>query len=244
MNIILIDDEPKIRNGLLKFLNTHFEGKHSFVAFGDSPLALEYLSKHPVDSIITDISMPELSGLELIQRIRETNQEVSIIILSGYSNFSYAQKAIELGVRRYLTKPTNPKEVISIINSIEEELSQKMKEEDEKYDAEDSNLIICRAKDYIATNFAQKISLKSISEALYISPNYLCKLFKRSTGKHLTEYIVEYRMAKAKKNLKNLQYKVSEVAEMVGYNDTKYFSSTFKKICGLTPLEYRNSQEQ
>ena len=81
-----------------------------------------------------------------------------------------------------------------------------------------------------------------MSEELHLSPNYLCELFKRHTGKNLMEYVTEYRMMKARSYLNHVEYKVSDVAEMVGYKEAKYFSSTFKKIYGMTPLEYRNKR--
>ena len=68
---------------------------------------MEYLKGGQADVIITDIKMPRMSGLDLIYKIRAVNAEVDVIIVSGYTNFSYAQRAIELGVTRYLTKPTN-----------------------------------------------------------------------------------------------------------------------------------------
>lgn len=241
MHIVIVDDEPKIRNGLLKLLSAHV-GWEVTGAFEEAKEALKFLYENPVDVMITDIKMPELSGLDLISRIREANQEVDIVILSGYSNFTYAQRAIELGVRRYLTKPTNPKEVISVLSKIEEELNCKEKVEDERPDVEASNLIVSKTLEYIERNYSGKITLKDMADELFITPNYLCRLFKRHTGKNLMEYVTEYRMLKAQKFLKDIHYKISEISEMVGYNDTKYFSSTFKKIYGMTPLDYRNGK--
>jgi len=241
MNLIIIDDEPKARKGLLKLLGSN-GGWKVLGAFEEAMAAMKFMYENPVDVMITDIRMPEISGLELIHQIRQINQEVQIIIISGYSNFSYAQKAIELGVRRYLTKPTNTKELISILTTIEEEFSEKIQKEIEKPDIETSNLIVAKTIEYIEINYSRKITLKGMADELYISPNYLCRLFKRHTNRNLMEYVTGYRMNKAKKYLKDIQYKVSEVAEMTGYNDTKYFSSTFKKIYKMTPLEYRNGK--
>ena len=66
--------------------------------FEDALSALTALYDDEADVIVTDIKMPEVSGLELIRQIRERNQDIHIVILSGHSNFAYAQKAIELGV--------------------------------------------------------------------------------------------------------------------------------------------------
>ena len=91
--------------------------------------ALEQLSVSYADVIITDIKMPEINGLDLINRIREKDENTKIIILSGYSDFSFAQRAIELGVTRYLTKPTNARELIGILEEIEKNIQKHRSEE-------------------------------------------------------------------------------------------------------------------
>ena len=98
MKILIIDDEPKIRNGLSNLL-TRREGWEVAGAYENAADALKYLAVNQVDVMITDIKMPEISGLELIARIRERDKKTAIIILSGYSNFQFAQRAIELGVK-------------------------------------------------------------------------------------------------------------------------------------------------
>lgn len=241
MNIIIVDDEPKIRNGLLKLLASH-EGWNVTGVFEDAKKALQFLDMHKADIMITDIRMPEISGLELIEDIRKKNDKISIIILSGYGTFSYAQKAIELGVIRYLTKPTDPKELVNVIESIEKELIYELESESDSLKPKVSNLIILNAIQYIESNYKNKIALKSMAEELFITPNYLCELFKKHTGKNLSQYISEYRAHKAKKYLAQLEYKVSDVADLVGFGNAKYFSSTFKKLYGITPLEYRNKK--
>ncbi len=244
MNIVIVDDEPKIRNGLNKLLDAR-ENWNVVGAFEDAKSALKFLYEQEVDVIITDIKMPEVSGLELISQIREKNKDVCIIILSGYSNFSFAQKAIQLGVTRYMTKPTNPKELISVLRTIENERKlgkEEDRKEDKKEEFEVSNLLVLKAMEYIEMNYSKKIALKDIAAELFISPNYLCDLFKRHMGKNLSEYIIEYRMQKAKKLLGQLEYKISDIADIIGFGDAKYFSSTFKKMYGVTPLEYRNGK--
>lgn len=241
MNILIVDDEPKIRNGLEKLLGSK-EGWQVCGAFETAPEALEYLEQNPADVMITDIRMPGQSGLDLIQQLRDANRDIRIIILSGYSEFSYAQKAIQLGVLRYLTKPTSPTELFEVLEEVEKDLAQIQKCEETAMDVEKSNLLIKQTITYIEENFSAKITLRSISDALYISPNYLCRLFKQQTGRNLMEYLASYRMQMAKQYLKDVQYKISQVAEMVGYHDTRYFSSSFKKYTGMTPMDYRNNQ--
>ncbi|SET80922.1 response regulator transcription factor [Lacrimispora sphenoides] len=248
MKLIIVDDEPKIRKGLTKLLDAQ-EGFQVTGVFEDVHSALKALYELEADVIITDIKMPEVSGLELIRQIRERNLNIRIIILSGYSNFSYAQKAIELGVTRYLLKPTDSRELLSVLRELEQELFPETHEKEERQDRpaegenEVGNLLVLKAIQYIAVHYGGRITLTDMAGELHLSPNYLCELFKRHTGKNLMEYVTEYRMQKAKSYLNHVEYKVADVAEMVGYKEAKYFSSAFKKAYGITPLEYRNRRQ-
>lgn len=237
MDIVIVDDEPKIRNGLNKLLN----GRGNWRVIGvyeDGAEALKNLAVHQPDVIITDIKMPEINGLDMIARMRESGQKAEIIILSGYSDFAFAQRAIELGVVRYLTKPTKTMELFRVLETLEEKLSADQKAGNETLAV--GNLMVQKAVDYIALNYSGKISLKSIAAELYLSPNYLSELFKRHTGKNISEYITEYRLQKAEKYLRQPEYKIAEVSELVGFGDARYFSSLFKRQYGTTPIEYRN----
>lgn len=238
MNIIIIDDEPKIRNGIKNLLSRYDSWTVSGV-FENAKEALRFLANETMDVIITDIKMPEMSGLELIARLREKNTDAKIIILSGYSDFRYAQKAVELGVYRYLVKPTNPRELIEILESIEKKMNEEGGTEKEEK-TEIKNLIVKKAIDYIELNYSQKIMLKEIAEELYVSPNYLSELFKKHTGKNISEFITDFRLEKSKMYLGKVEYNVADAAELTGIGNARYFSNLFKKKYGMTPSEYRN----
>lgn len=237
MDIVIVDDEPKIRNGLSKLLdgrgNWHVTG-----TYADAMDALKNMAFCSPDVIITDIKMPEINGLDMIDRMRETDQEAYIIILSGYSDFGFAQRAIELGVTRYLTKPTKRRELLGVLEEIEGKMSEKQKGGEEKKEV--SNLMVQKAMDYIALNYSEKISLKNIAEELYLSPNYLSELFKRHTDKNISEYITQFRLDKARRYLQQPEYKIADVSDLAGFGDPRYFSSMFKRQYGMTPNEYRN----
>lgn len=237
MKILIIDDEPKIRNGLSNLL-TRREGWEVAGAYENAADALKYLAVNQVDVMITDIKMPEISGLELIARIRERDKKTAIIILSGYSNFQFAQRAIELGVSRYLTKPTNPRELICVLEETEKKLGGKQEKEEDS--GKIPNLFVQKAADYIKLNYSEKISIKEIADQLYLSPNYLSELFKKHTGKTISEYLTEYRLEKACQLLDHAEYRVGDVSGMVGIHDGRYFGNMFKKKYGMTPTEYRN----
>lgn len=245
MYIVVIDDEPKIRKGLERHLSMHIGW--NVKTFENPESALEYLYMHEVDVVITDIRMPEMSGLDMIERLRKVNPKIAIIILSGYSRFDYAQRAIELGVRKYMTKPTDPEELTEVLEGIQEEcletakdLKRKVLWPEECDGSNMNNLLVLKAMEYMNRNYSSRVTLKSVAEILYISPNYLSELFSKTTGVRFSDYLQQIRMEKAKILLKDVSYRISDITEMVGFTDSRYFSSSFKKVCGMTPKEYRN----
>ncbi len=97
-------------------------------------------------------------------------------------------------------------------------------------------------ENYIASEYSNpSLSIKAISDYVRLSSSYICTLFKEKTGTTLNQYITEYRMYRAKELLSDPRYRVSEVSENVGYNDSNYFSKLFRKSFGLSPSEFRES---
>ncbi|MFH5183472.1 response regulator [Paenibacillus sp. TAB 01] len=108
---------------------------------------------------------------------------------------------------------------------------------------DDGNNIAVRAKKYMLENYDKDISLKSVSQYLNITPNYLSSLFKRTMNENFIDFLIHARIEQAKHLLKNSSSKVYEIGMKVGYPDAYYFSKIFKKVTGLTPQEYRNCQK-
>ena len=104
-----------------------------------------------------------------------------------------------------------------------------------------SKKVVHRVKEYIASHYADPISLSQLSDLVDISPNYLSKLFYEQTGEPCTKYLTRIRMEKAAELLKkHPEIKISQVSEQVGYLGVKYFSYVFKQYYHLTPGEYRD----
>jgi len=93
----------------------------------------------------------------------------------------------------------------------------------------------------IEKDYGKKIGVVEIAEQMGISSNYLNTVFRRETQYSIGEYLNAVRLKHAKRMLRNTNLKVYEIAEQVGFSDTYYFSSVFKKQVGLTPSEYRNA---
>ncbi|HZG86588.1 response regulator [Paenibacillus sp.] len=99
--------------------------------------------------------------------------------------------------------------------------------------------IIADIKKYIDSRYDQDLSLQSLSEQFFISREYVSRKFKQEYGLNVSDYVESVRIEHAQTLLANEGLSVAEVAEMVGYQDARYFSKVFGKAVGLSPMQYR-----
>ena len=102
------------------------------------------------------------------------------------------------------------------------------------------NRPISQAKQYIQAHYSEALSLDNLSNQVGFSPSYFSTLFGKETGKTFTEYLTGVRIEEAKKLLRDSNIYIELICKMVGRNDSKRFSKTFKKVTGISPTEYRN----
>ncbi len=126
--VLLVDDEEMVTQGLSRFVPWEECGYVVAGTATSADKALAFLEKEPVDLVITDITMPVKSGLDLIEALNEKYPNIKTVILSGYSDFSYAQQAIRLGALDYLTKPIN----FGAIRALLERVRLKLDEENQR----------------------------------------------------------------------------------------------------------------
>ncbi|MBO4902703.1 MAG: response regulator [Lachnospiraceae bacterium] len=165
MKVLIVDDEPFITQGLRLLIDWEEEGFEIAGCLENGKEALQFLKENEVDLILTDIRMPELSGLDLMEQVKEEHiSDAYFIIMSGYDDFGYAQKALRMGCVDYLLKPVDGAELIEILKKIRS--TEREKEEDKirrdklekaylgrnmisrligTYDMKSSRTIICNA---------------------------------------------------------------------------------------------------
>ena len=105
-------------------------------------------------------------------------------------------------------------------------------------EVEASDSIVSRAKAFVHEHYKEDISRTEIAECVYLTPEYMAKMFKKETGISLKQYITDFRIDKAKELLSRADVRISDVATEVGFDNFSYFSTVFKKTTGLTPNEY------
>ena len=115
---MIVDDEPLMRTYLAQNIPAFSSLFDVSAAAKDGLEAVELLKKIPVDVVITDIKMPEMDGLSLAKHIHENYPGITVIIISGFSDFEYAQKAIRYNVKDYLLKPLVDKTLIDLLDAL------------------------------------------------------------------------------------------------------------------------------
>jgi two-component system, response regulator YesN len=116
--LIIVDDEAIIREGLRDMVDWPSLGFEVAGCFEDGREAIDFLADHPVDVVLTDIMMDEVTGIDIARHIHEHDPGIRIVLLSGYRDFAFAQQAIEFHVFRYLLKPVDFDELAGLFTEI------------------------------------------------------------------------------------------------------------------------------
>ena len=127
MRILIVEDEVMIREGLAKLIKFH-TGHTVIGEASNGQEGLNLAVRFKPQLVITDIRMPVMDGLQMIEKFHEMNLNIRAVILSGYSEFEYARKAIYYGVEDYLLKPLAAEDIVDVLERIE----KKMEEEEQK----------------------------------------------------------------------------------------------------------------
>ncbi len=127
--MIVLDDEPMIRSGLSSIVPWAELGYELVAVFEDGKEGIDYLERHEVDVVLTDIRMVEVSGLEVARRVFERKWRTKVVIISGYREFEYAKSAMQYNVRHFLLKPTRYEEIYGVFAGLKAELDGERAEE-------------------------------------------------------------------------------------------------------------------
>jgi two-component system response regulator YesN len=121
---------------------------------------------------------------------------------------------------------------------------KKICDEISKYQRNSSKRVIDDIKSIIYEKYDEDISINSLAKDVYLTPSYICLLFKQETGETINDFLTNVRIEKAKELINGKMTKLYEVSKKVGYSDPKYFSKLFKKLTGVNPSEYNKSNTQ
>ncbi|GAM15675.1 response regulator transcription factor [Mesobacillus selenatarsenatis] len=171
--VLIADDEKNIRLGIQAMIKREYPDFETFIA-SDGQEALDSILENKPDIVITDIKMPRMDGIQLIKELQQLEEiETSIVILSGYDDFTYAKEAIKHKVKDYLLKPVNRAELFNTLNTIIEELenSQKMTFQHlDDYRASQLNYILLNPniQQEVVEDLYRKMKIESYPDGYYV----------------------------------------------------------------------------
>lgn len=239
--LIILDDEVHICDGIAKIFPWKNIGFEVSGIFNSPNEALRYIDTHTIDVLMTDIRMPQISGIDVAKKLEISHPEIRVIFMSGYSDFEYMKSAIIYSVYDYILKPLNYDELLKCFQRLRDELDLhngvSQVNEPPSYYAK----ITQTAKEYILSHL-QSATLEEVSTLVHMSAGYLSQILKDHAGKSFSALLLEMRMEKAKELLEQINYKQYEIALMVGYTNPKNFSRAFKQYYGISPKQYRNGE--
>lgn len=246
--VVIIDDEDIIVEGLRRVVNWEKYNCEVVATASDAHMGGCVIREHHPDIVFTDIKMPNMDGLTMLAGLKGEFPDLQITVLTGYRDFEYAKRAIQIGVTRFLLKPSKMNEIEEALQAMTENLNRQHgaipvaatpSEPEEKTNPAGS-FILNSALKYIETHYAEKLTLTALADKIYVSQWYLSKLLNKYTDKSFSDLLNQTRINQAKKLLAEPSLKIHEISDMVGFGDVTHFSKIFKKFEGVSPNEYRN----
>ena len=238
LKVLLVDDEIMIREGFKRLFDWEAHGCEVVGEASDGMEALTQIDTLLPDIVIMDINIPIMNGLKVIEVSRTKHPEIAYVIVSGYDDFSYCKKALQLQITDYILKPVNYEEFGSCIDNLKISMYNSKTSENSALDKNDERVISSIMR-YMQEHLSEEISLSVLAEEFHLNPQYISQLFKNEIGVGFLAYLTNIRIEKAKKLLLSTSLSVTEIAEHTGYSDYRVFTKVFKKTEGITPSQFR-----
>lgn len=249
--IMVVEDNDELREYIVKELT--FKGYKVFDA-SNGKEALAIAQKISLGLIISDLMMPEMNGFELCLAIKKSinTSHLPFILLTSLHDKEYIIQGLSSGADEFVSKPFDMDVLVAKAESLlqnrvlfKQKLMSAFKkvEEMEAVAVEDQDIELLRkVAEIVSSKYNEHdFNVEKLSILMAMSRPALFKKFKIITGQSLQEYINAIRFKKAVELLYQSKYNITEVAYQVGFEDSKYFSTAFKKFYGLTPSEYLKS---
>ncbi|ARJ50707.1 response regulator transcription factor [Staphylococcus lutrae] len=242
--VVICDDERIIREGLKQAIpwdQYHFD---EVLLAKDGVEALSLIREHRPDLVITDIRMPRMDGVQLLDAISDIPCQK--MILSSYDDFEYMQAGIHHHVLDYLLKPID---TLQLCQRLEQFVPVRIQAQPIHSHRVFQPLMKLEYPDYyvnyvvqhIHQNYYRKWYVTDLASHLAVSESYLIRVFKAHVGITILDYLNRYRVNQALSLLQSGD-KHYEIAEKVGFSDYKAFSYHFKKYLKMAPRTYVQSR--
>jgi signal transduction histidine kinase/AraC-like DNA-binding protein/ABC-type sugar transport system substrate-binding protein/ActR/RegA family two-component response regulator len=233
--ILVVDDDPQAREYYQGLLHESSPDSRILLAENGGK-AIEILKGETPKLILLDLMMPEVDGFTVLEHVRGDirTQRIPVIVISGKLLTYEDIQRLNYYRTVFLTKGIlDGEETTAFLSQVEEEARPL---------PQPTSMLIKQVLAFLHQNYARAINRKDIAEEVGVSENYLSQIFRQEMSISPWDYLNRLRVQKSKELLKQTQWSVTQIATMVGYNDSAYFSRVFHKITGQSPVDFRQGQ--
>ena len=234
--VVIVEDERPLLRELVETFSWRSVNCTVVGTAGTAAEARGVIAQTRPDILVTDIQLPDGNGIALI----EESTPRAAIVITGFSEIEFAQKALRAGAIDFLLKPIDDDELRNAVQRAVIRAGAGILSASPAN--EGMNRLVHEALIFIQRNYRKDVSLCEAAEHLEISESYLAGLFKQQTGKTFVQALTEHRMTVAGTLLRDARNRVTEVARQCGYKDPTYFAKVFRRTVGVSPREYRDRE--
>lgn len=247
--LLLVDDEKQITEGLKFLLPWERYQIQEIRTANTYEEALETAYQWKPHIAIIDVCIGKDFGYDLQHELHRNLPKLCTVMISGYDEFAYVREAMREGAVDYLLKPINRIELEHVLKEIVvnrlhgsiRHIEGKDTQHDRILgtDVQGLNKLIRKILKIVQDEYGKNLNLSILADRLEMSSGYLGKLFAKETGMKFSQYLMAYRMDIAKELLIGTDFKVSYIANKVGYTNLNYFYMHFQSSYQKSPSEFR-----
>ena len=232
-SILVVDDDPLARQHYCNLITQGLPGYRIRTADGGD-VAWSLMNEETPSLVLLDLTMPRVDGFEVLRRMRQSEvlASIPVLVLTGRV---LTMDDVEL-LRRHPLVTLQSKEVLSgdeLIDLLCRSVTGASL-------PSHTSLIVKQAIAYIHEHYAEPIARPQMARAVGVNESYLSQIVRQEIGLSLWEFLIRYRIHRAKQLLRDSSHSIAVVANRTGFNDPAYFSRVFKKHVGMSPRTYRS----
>lgn len=230
--LLVVDDEWLIRKGIVQMVK-RLKPDWSVEEANNGKQAVEMIKESAIDLVFSDIKMPGIGGMEMLEILNKQGFRIPVVFLTGYDEFQLMRSAIQLKAYDYLLKPVNDDDMIAVLANFERDYMNPFPGDGK---------IIQLAKAYIDKHLQSSLTLTEVANHVHFNPTYFSEYFKDKCGETFSQYVLRIKMEKAKTMLEDPANRIIDISDDLGYKNPRSFTKMFKIMTGMTPKEYRDLQ--
>lgn len=247
--VLIVDDDPEIA----EYIRQELSGRYHCSICNNGRDALESVLKNPPHLVISDVLMPEMSGIELTKRIKANVNinHIPVVLVTALSDTQSNVEGLNVGAAAYLTKPFDVTLLKTTVDNIiksrqrlknvyEGKQTVEKKIPKTELDTPDERLMKRVMKIVEQHIFDHNLSVELLATEVGISRVHLNRKLKELTNQTTTDFIKNIRLKRAAELLGQKKHSIAEVADMVGFQNANNFSTAFRKLFGVSPRDYMN----